>query len=79
MVKSKKLGKVQRSCLDGIAKHGSWWPGCGWIWNTRSGTIRIFDALAKAGMVVKSGNQTTPVYTITEDGKNYLEGNRWRS
>lgn len=46
---------------------------CGWIWNTRSETIRILDSLVKKGVAAKSGTEATPVYSITNKGLVHLE------
>lgn len=53
--------------------------GCGWVWNTRAGTIKIIETLVKKGLADK-GTYTTeegktyPQYTISKAGKVYLLG-----
>lgn len=78
-----KLGKNQLSVLKalGDSRFGytafPW--GCGWVWNTRAGTVKIIETLVKKGFVDK-GEYTTddgrsyPQYTISMKGKVYLLG-----
>lgn len=46
-----KIGKVQAEVLRCLKDHGQWFRGCGWVWNTHSGTERILDSLVKRGLV----------------------------
>jgi hypothetical protein len=64
-----KLGAVQRSCLEGLKKHGGWCRGCGWYWDTWSNTHRIMDSLASKKVAQVDKGQ----YTITELGRKVLE------
>lgn len=78
-----KLGKNQLSVLKalGDSRFGyiafPW--GCGWVWDTRQGTIKIIETLVKKGLVDK-GTYTTdegktyPQYTISQAGTVYLLG-----
>ncbi|MGL5386667.1 MAG: hypothetical protein ACRDCA_12565 [Serratia sp. (in: enterobacteria)] len=68
-----KLGKNQQSCLEWLYSRKGWFPGCGWIWNGRSGTIRIMESLVKKGVAVKSGSAATPQYTINKKGLEHLK------
>jgi hypothetical protein len=51
------LGKVQRSVLEALRRHGSWhgegW-GCGWVWTTPSATRLILRSLVRRGLVTES-------------------------
>lgn len=57
-----KLGEVQKQVLSSLEHFGSWYSGfgCGWMWDTPSGTKRIMDSLVKKGVarVVKTNNKT---------------------
>jgi hypothetical protein len=44
------LGKTQKSVLRCLREHGSWHVGCGWLWDTYSGTARVMDSLVKRGL-----------------------------
>ncbi len=47
-----KLGKTQRSVLKSLAdRSGVWFDGCGWLWSSRSMTVRILDSLVRRGLV----------------------------
>lgn len=71
-----KLGCNQFACLDSLIRHGAW-PG-GWVWDNRSGTIRILDSLVKRGMaetyVPEPGKATH--YRATDAGRTYWAGTR---
>lgn len=45
------LGTVQQSVLRALLHHGCW-PG-GWLWDTRSRTIKVLDSLVKRGLVCR--------------------------
>jgi hypothetical protein len=63
-----KLGKTQAAMLARIQEKGYWYPGCGWIWDTRSGTLRILESLAKLGLVEKrQGEEFVPRFTGIEE------------
>lgn len=64
-----KLGNSQRYVLKALKKHRGWYPMCGWIWNTRSGTIRILDSLVKRGLADFDSKQ----YKITTEGEIALD------
>lgn len=46
-----RLGENQIGCLRSLAEHrgGIWSAGCGWLWDTYSGTERIMRSLARHG------------------------------
>jgi hypothetical protein len=76
-----EIGKNQMAVLESMMDnpHKAWWPGCGWRWNTYSGTERILNSLVKRGMVEKkpwdhghanlSGNWHHERWLLTEAGK----------
>ena len=46
------LGETQIDMLWSLQSHGSWHDcGCGWLWDTPSGTVRILDSLVRRGLV----------------------------
>lgn len=49
---ARPLGKTQEDVLRALRSHGSWSRGCGWCWDTRSGTERVLDSLVRRGLVV---------------------------
>ena len=74
-----KLGKNQRAMLDCLKRHNGYWhSGCGWYWDTDSGTRRILDSLVRRGLVVRTesakcfGPYNARVrYDITEEGRSH--------
>jgi hypothetical protein len=48
------LGSTQIKVLKSLVKRGSWYAGCGWMWDTRSGTERLMEALVKKGVATKA-------------------------
>lgn len=66
-----KLGTTQQQVLYFLRKQNGWHLGCGWIWDNRSGTLRIMESLHKKGVVDKSENGR---YTINEQGVAALDG-----
>lgn len=44
------LGKNQRDMLASMQRHVCWFEGCGWLWDTPSGTRRILDGLVRRGL-----------------------------
>lgn len=77
------LGKNQLGVLKSLSEHRFGYTafpwGCGWVWNTRNGTVKIIETLVKKGLVDK-GTYTTeegksyPQYTISRAGTVYLLG-----
>jgi len=58
---------ILRSLLD---NSGYWHVGCGWYWDTYSGTTRLMESLLKRGLVTKTlqfGFQVR--YDLTEAGR----------
>lgn len=52
----RKLGVNQLGVLRSMQSRDlkGWYAGCGWLWNTYSGTERICQSLAKRGLVTVS-------------------------
>lgn len=48
------LGAAQQDVLNSLRRHGSWHFKCGWVWNTRHGTMLILNALVRKGLVTRS-------------------------
>jgi hypothetical protein len=47
------LGKTQQKVLDCLREHRTYYAGCGWVWDTHRGTVRILDSLVKRGLVTR--------------------------
>tara|TARA_B100000700_G_scaffold311500_2_gene393718 strand:+ start:158746 stop:159288 length:543 start_codon:yes stop_codon:yes gene_type:complete len=63
------LGKTQLDMLNSLYRHHGWYAGCGWLWNTKSGTVRILEALLKRGLVANVANSSsTGKYILTDAG-----------
>lgn len=71
-VNTKGIGDTQIHMLKSLYEHRGWHGGCGWIWNTVSGTIRILEALTKRGLVTKTqrnpNNNRSAAYKINDAG-----------
>jgi hypothetical protein len=65
----RKLGDNQRITLQSLLEHRGWSPGCGWVWNNYSGTVRLLDSLVRRGLAAKTGTE----YRITEAGRQRLK------
>ena len=51
----KPLGKTQQGFLSHMLYHNNqWYDGCGWLWNTPSGTRKIAESLEKRGLLTAS-------------------------
>lgn len=66
------LGTNQLHVLKSVYERRGWHAGCGWLWNTVSGTLRILEALAKRGLVTKvqrdPSNNRSASYKINDAG-----------
>lgn len=80
-----KLGTTQLGVLKCLSERQRGWVdgpyGSGWVWGTQSGTRRTLESLVKKGLVTKGEYQwrpdepkTYPQYTLSEAGKDYLQG-----
>jgi hypothetical protein len=83
---SKPLGRIQYEVLRCLVAHereanrypgsvaGQWTRGCGWHWDTPSNTERMFESLARRGLVdrheekFKSGISRV-TFTLNETGR----------
>jgi len=78
--KTPKLGGNQKYVLDSLAErnNGSWYPGCGWVWDGITNTIRILRSMVKHGVVTeepyepKFGRKSSK-FTITDAGRAFLD------
>jgi hypothetical protein len=61
-----KIGKNQQAWLRSIGSHGgTWHPGCGFIWGTRSDSIRLCESLVRRGMLEHDPSaRIQPAYRI---------------
>jgi hypothetical protein len=48
------LGKKQQSVLEALKRHKGWSYGCGWVWDSQGGTLRIMERLVARGDVIKT-------------------------
>ena len=62
----RELGETQFLVLRALREHGSWYPACGWIWDTYSGTKRVLDSLVKRGLVTTTTRKTKYYGEMTE-------------
>ena len=44
------LGKTQKRLLQLLKERHGWHPGCGWYWDSRTGTERVLDSLVRRGL-----------------------------
>ncbi len=78
---TRKLGENQRSMLWSLREHrGEWFNGCGWLWDTPSGTAALLDSLLRRGLVeradrviIKNG-RVRPVWRLTKEGRRQGHG-----
>lgn len=71
-----KLGENQIGCLRSLAERrpSTWFAGCGWLWDTYSGTDRIFRSLVRHGYVLVEDipvahGRTRTTFNITPAGR----------
>jgi hypothetical protein len=62
--KMRKLGPTQQSVLESLKRHGAWYPGCGWVWDTASNTTRIMESLVARGYVITTKEGKRTVYLL---------------
>jgi hypothetical protein len=60
------LGETQAAMLKAVVEHHGWQEGCGWLWSTPSGTVRLLEPLVRRGVVTKTGEGRTAFYRPTE-------------
>lgn len=75
------LGSTQLAVLRTMSQRngGVWSAGCGWVWNTWSGTTKLMEALHRRGLVDKKlvhregwawqAPRDVTVYTINDAGR----------
>jgi hypothetical protein len=74
---SKPLGSNQMALLRFMANtarkdgmNSRFYPGCGWIWENRSTTIRLLEALERRGYVARTPRGDHGIeFHITDDGR----------
>lgn len=71
--KPRPLGETQKAVLHALSQHQRWYPGCGWVWDTPSGTERILRGLERRGLVqtraVQEGRRCYAIFTLTAAGQ----------
>lgn len=78
------LGDTQQAVLRALHQHQRWYAGCGWVWDTPSGTERLLQSLERRGLVqVRTvegclRRQSTS-YTLTAAGVAVVESLRGRA
>lgn len=65
------LGANQLGVIRGMQDRPlkGWYPGCGWLWSTYSGTVRICRSLVKHGLVVEKSHNW---FTLTPAGESVV-------
>jgi len=58
------LGRNQQRVLDALRRYQTYHPGCGWILDNHSRTVKILDSLAARGLVTKHGGLKFEIYTM---------------
>lgn len=48
-VAPRRLGKNESAVYGKLIEHKYWHAGCGWYWDTGSGTRRLLDSLVRKG------------------------------
>lgn len=52
MPSNRPLGENQLDILWSLQDYGPWHDcGCGWMWDTKAGTIRLLDSLVRRGLI----------------------------
>lgn len=65
-----RLGENQRAVLKLMAQpHQDHYPGAGWVYGTKSQTIRILESLYERGLVDRAGSQYYPRFTLNDVGR----------
>ncbi|MFV8161119.1 hypothetical protein ACNQVK_03105 [Mycobacterium sp. 134] len=73
-----KLGRTQSAVLRRLAQKrdsGIWYPGCGWIWDNVSRTVRIMESLERRDLVDAipgTGGRPTQ-YRLNEAGRAWVD------
>lgn len=69
---SLKLGRNQKAILRAMQRrHDTYSEGCGWVWDTHRGTVRLLDTLVKHGLVETVDRRGVTVYRLTDAGRSY--------
>lgn len=58
-----KLTEKQENVLNSLVRHKYWTAngyGCGWVWDTPSGTVKLLDVLVKKGYADLIDGKYTP-------------------
>lgn len=62
------LGENQIYVLKSMTTtSNAWWPGCGWLWDNYSSTVRLMRSLEKRGLVTESAYHGSVRFDLTED------------
>jgi hypothetical protein len=73
----KPLGKNQKQVLELLGQRGSWYPGCGWLWQSYARTLKVLDSLVQHGLV-SIGERRSPLTggAVTEYKAKESDGER---
>lgn len=72
---ARELGRKQKGVLRSLYEHRRYHPGCSWVWDTHSGTVRVLEGLKRRGLVVYVARSPTlglhgvGEYRLTTDGE----------
>ena len=78
MANTTRLGENQLHVMKVLTESrwsGYWTPGCGWIWNTYTQTIRIMEGLRRRGLVKNVGEPAgsrKERYELTPEGESFV-------
>jgi hypothetical protein len=56
----KPLGSIQKAVIKRLKDHGSWFYGCGWVWDTPGNTEKVLKSLVKRGLVKTEAGWSGP-------------------
>jgi hypothetical protein len=66
---------------NALGQRGSWYPGCGWLWQSHARTLKVLDSLVQHGLVL-IGERHSPLTggAVTEyKAKESEDGKQMRS
>ena len=73
--KKRTLGSAQRKVLSYLATNGTWWPECGWTYDSASATDHVLRTLSVHGLAkrVNSIGSKLGTYEITSLGRETMK------
>jgi hypothetical protein len=65
MKQKKPLGRSQWGVLHALHRYKSFHQHCGWVWETKTETLRILASLIRRGFVTKTQIDGLEIYKLT--------------